>query len=92
MFVGDADMAYPFHTRVAMRPEIARTAFALKHYQDAEGQYPSNLDALVPRYLDAVPIDRLNGKPVGYDLDDEGFVLVTPDPHDYPVPVWQARK
>jgi hypothetical protein len=52
-------------------------AFAgLEIYASDNSQaYPDNLDVLIPRYLDAVPIDPVSGKPIVYEKTEEGFQL-----------------
>lgn len=52
---------------IAMR-RMAATAIAIRLYQlDHEGQRPAALDALVPDYLPAVPVDPYVGdRPIGY--------------------------
>ena len=64
----------------AMRAETERSivicAVALKRYTLRHGSPPASLDALVPEFLSAVPIDYMDGKPIKYRLDAEGsFVL-----------------
>jgi hypothetical protein len=61
-----------------------RTLLAVKAYKLDKGRLPETLDQLVPEYLDAVPIDDFDGKPlrysaakkiiysVGEDLEDNG--------------------
>ncbi len=39
---------------------------AAKAYSDAEGSLPERLEDLVPRYLDALPLDRYDGAPLRY--------------------------
>lgn len=48
---------------VAVRPHllVTRTMLAIELYRAAEGAYPESLEALVPRYLDEVPIDPFGG-------------------------------
>lgn len=47
---------------------MARIAIALTLFHQQHGHYPSELEALVPEYLDAVPLDPLNNaEPFGYD-------------------------
>jgi len=57
--------------RANTRFDLCRVAVALERYKAAEGDYPATLalDALVPAYLEAVPIDLFaNGKPLTYKL------------------------
>lgn len=48
---------------------------ALMLYQRVHGEYPETLDALVPTYLPALPVDRLTGEPVKYLVDEDGPVV-----------------
>ena len=41
-------------------------ALALQRYRLAHGQYPDTLDALIPTYLNELPLDPLNGEPLRY--------------------------
>ena len=53
----------------------AEIAVALRRYRIARGSYPEDLNALVPDYLPAVPIDPFTGKPPVYQRKDAGFTL-----------------
>jgi hypothetical protein len=37
--------------------------------------YPDSLDVLIPRYLDAVPVDPVSGKPIIFEKTEKGFFL-----------------
>ncbi len=50
-------------------------AIALERYRLAKGVYPDTLDALIPAYLDRIPPDRFDGKPLKYRLADGRAVL-----------------
>jgi hypothetical protein len=50
-------------------------AFALAAYRKDNGQYPTKLDELAPKYLAAVPLDVFGGKPLVYKLDGKGYLL-----------------
>lgn len=50
-------------------------AAALAAYRDERRKYPEVIEALVPRYLDAVPLDEFSGKPVIYRKTDAGYIL-----------------
>ena len=52
------------HVRVAL------AALALRAYHSQQKRWPDRLDALVPRYLKAVPIDPCTGEALHYRLDD----------------------
>jgi hypothetical protein len=64
----------------AVRHETMRrltvVAIALKRYELKNHGRPPTLATLIPDYISAVPMDPMNGKPLGYRLDSEfGFVL-----------------
>ena len=52
------------------------TAIALKRYQLRHGALPSDLNALVPEFLSAVPRDPVDGKPLRYRLNPDGTFLL----------------
>ena len=58
--------------------EQALTAIALERHKLANGNYPEQLDALVPAYLDIVPIDPFTGRSISYKLapDDQTAYIV----------------
>ena len=53
----------------------ARAGLAVERYRLAHGRYPETLDALVPEFLDAVPEDPFDGKPLRYQARANGFVV-----------------
>ena len=54
----------------------ALIACALERFRLAHGEYPENLDALVPQFLDTIPHDVIGGQPLHYCRAPEGtFVL-----------------
>jgi len=53
----------------------ARAALAVQRYRLAEGKLPESLGQLVPKYLDSVPTDPFDGRPLRYRLTDPGFVV-----------------
>jgi hypothetical protein len=50
-----------------------RTAIAAERFRLANGHWPEKLDVLVPAYLDAVPLDPIDGKPIRYAIIPEGI-------------------
>jgi len=46
--------------------QATRTILALRAYQLTHGNLPSDLNALVPEFLDAVPVDDFDGQPLRY--------------------------
>ncbi|MCU0918424.1 MAG: type II secretion system protein GspG [Planctomycetes bacterium] len=59
--------------------DLARSALALERYRLANGAPPSALGALVPQYLDAVPLDPFDGHPIRYRLRPSGYILYSAD-------------
>jgi hypothetical protein len=57
------------------RLESARVALAALRYRARHGKLPDKLDALVPGFLDAVPLDAFTAKPLLYRAAAEGFVV-----------------
>jgi len=49
--------------------QATRTILALRAYQLTHGNLPSDLKALVPEYLDSVPVDDFDGQPLRYSPD-----------------------
>jgi hypothetical protein len=58
--------------RVETARQITMTAIALKRCELEHGSYPTNLDALVPKFLSAVPRDPVDGQPLRYRLLPDG--------------------
>lgn len=54
------------------RTEGAMLGLALERYRLATGAYPESLDALVPLYIETMPVDRVNGAPLQYQITDAG--------------------
>ncbi|MBL9135798.1 MAG: CehA/McbA family metallohydrolase [Verrucomicrobiales bacterium] len=67
-----------FETTVAkvFRAETERTLFtteiALRRYLASHGQLPETLEALVPEFLKALPVDPMDGKPIRYRREETG--------------------
>jgi len=57
--------------------QLAVLAGRLRAYKLEKGSYPETLDV-----LGAVPVDPWNGKPIGYQRDGDGFVLISAAPRD----------
>ena len=49
---------------------VAETLLAAQRYQLAHGQYPNQVEELVPEFLPRVPLDPLDGKPLRYKLSN----------------------
>ncbi len=78
-----AAIMLPTLHKIPMRAATAQTAVdettiacALERYRLANGQFPENLDALVPKFISALPHDVISGGPYKYHLTGNGrFVL-----------------
>jgi len=57
------------------RARAMQTAFALERYRLAEDHLPPSLDVLVPTYINAIPDDPFNAKPLKYRLRQPGYVV-----------------
>ena len=57
---------------VETEKNLAITAIALKRYELRHGKPAARLTDLVPEFLAAVPIDRMDGKPLRYHLNADG--------------------
>lgn len=66
--------------RKVMRVEAAKqatvTAIALKRYQLKHGNYPKDLNSLVPEFVSTVPLDPVDGKPLRYRPNNDGTFLL----------------
>jgi hypothetical protein len=75
-------MLYPALERaieLAVRSEaetnMTITILALELYKREKGQYPKNLDGLVPEYLQVIPEDPFTTKPLIYKKDKGKYIL-----------------
>jgi hypothetical protein len=59
--------------RGSVMNQCAITGCALERHRLQKGTYPKTLDALVPDFLPAVPIDPMDGKPIRYAQTDNGL-------------------
>jgi hypothetical protein len=62
-------------TKLMAATEAARVAVALERFRLANGGVAEDLTALVPAYLEAVPKDPFDGKPLRYLRRGEGYVI-----------------
>jgi len=54
--------------RTNVQVAVTRVLLAMKAFKLEKGRLPATLDELVLAYLDAVPLDDFNGKPLRYNL------------------------
>ena len=61
--------------RCSMRTELSYCAFALAAWKADHGDYPDQLNQLMPDYLTIIPIDNHTGQPLIYRRSDTGYRL-----------------
>lgn len=61
------------HFRLAAQSRALIAAIACERFRLSTGHWPKTLDALVPEYLDEVPIDLFDGKPIRFAIIPEGI-------------------
>ena len=64
--------------------EQVRVALALAAYRHDQQRYPKDLDALVPKYIEKLPVDVYHELPLVYRREREGYLLYSfgPDGED----------
>jgi hypothetical protein len=103
-----AKLSLPSYSRVPQKVafaqsevDLAMLACALERYRLAHGQYPEELNALVPAFVTVLPHDIINGEPLKYrrtndgrfilysvgwnEKDDGGVVALNKDKHQDPL-------
>ncbi|MBI5092592.1 MAG: hypothetical protein HZB26_09135 [Candidatus Hydrogenedentes bacterium] len=65
----------------AAQARIAHIAISLELYRSEHGQYPLSLDAIVADNGGAAATDPFSGKPLRYQLTENGFVLYSVGPN-----------
>lgn len=63
------------HTRVAALVRLLTAELAVRCYQSEQGRAPVDMEQLVPKYLQRVPIDPFSDKPVIYRPQGTNWVL-----------------
>jgi hypothetical protein len=71
--------SWTLHMRVLARDRAAQAAVAIERFRLANSHLPEDLAALVPTYMDVVPKDPFDGKPLRYLKRDRGFVVYSVD-------------
>ncbi|HXT39431.1 MAG TPA: hypothetical protein VN887_05360 [Candidatus Angelobacter sp.] len=62
--------------RVQAFLDQAAAASALERFRLVNGQYPENLQALVPRFMKRIPPDVISGNPLQYRRTDAGRIML----------------
>lgn len=72
MFVPAFDRVITVGDRAGLQADAMRAVIALHRFRHDHGAWPDRLESLVPVYLGDVPIDRFDGNPLRYRLDESG--------------------
>jgi hypothetical protein len=75
---GSFDMLPAELRRAARRTadlRCTRTALAVERFRLANAQWPETLDVLVPEYLEAVPLDPFDEKPLRYKIEPDKITV-----------------
>jgi len=67
--IGEIDLRLHAHL------DLAKAALAIERYRLATGSVPNELAELVPAYLDEVPIDPFDARPIRYKRTEPGYLL-----------------
>lgn len=72
-----------FRTMVTSDAQIllARIGLSLSQYHNDHGAYPDSLQALVPEYLDALPLDPFSGSGFVYQREGDAYLLYSIGPN-----------
>jgi hypothetical protein len=80
MLVPALGRVFEVDVTMAARLECARAALTVERYRAAEGGLPEKLEDLVPKYLEAVPTDPFDGKPLRYRRLEKGYMIYSVGP------------
>jgi hypothetical protein len=72
MSLGVFEFAQKTYLRANARAQQTRLACALERFRRAKAAFPEVLEELVPEFMDAIPIDALDGKPLRYRRNADG--------------------
>jgi len=82
MLTPDLSGAITFKCQENVEVGATRVLLAMKAFQLEKGRLPQTLDELVPEYLDAVPLDDFDGKPLRYNREKKVVYSVGEDLKD----------
>ncbi|GEM_PF-4371989 len=68
--------------QMLQRLDLFRLAVALEGYRSRHGHYPQRLAALVPEFLEEVPLDRFTMLALSYRRTEKGYQLSSDGPFD----------
>jgi len=68
-------LAADFVDKANVKHELISIAFALAAYVDEHGEYPEDLDALVPDYIMAIGLDPFSNRTYIYRRTEDGYLV-----------------
>lgn len=68
------------HGDTVAKLRCAGAGLAAERFRLDNGRFPDTVDALVPRYLDAVPIDPFDQQPIRLAVSEDGIVIYSVGP------------
>jgi hypothetical protein len=71
-FLGSYDYTSKSFSKTQNTVDMALLACALESYRLVKGEYPANLNSLVPEYLETIPPDVVNGEPLHFQRTANG--------------------
>ncbi|MBC8352422.1 MAG: hypothetical protein H8E66_10570 [Planctomycetes bacterium] len=69
------DAVFGANARGTGSTHCADTSLAIEMYRRVNGKLPQTLAELVPEFMDIVPIDPMDGDPLRYVVNDDGYML-----------------
>lgn len=92
----DFTRMYEAENRALSVVETTKVGLTVLEYAGATGELPETLAALVPQYIQSIPLDPFDGEPLRYQMTNGGFVVYSvafdrmdnagmPLPNDRPV-------
>jgi hypothetical protein len=69
------NVVFDIDFRARAELDSAMVAIAVERYRLAERRLPESLEQLVPKYLEAVPVDPFDGKPLRYKRLEKGYTI-----------------
>jgi len=74
------ERAYTTEARINVNMKLTQTALALSGIRSKTGEFPPDLQVLVPNSFKEVPTDDFTDKPLSYKQEGNGYYLSSPGP------------
>jgi hypothetical protein len=79
IFLPSLERPFVLNARLTAQIRAARAAMAAERFRLDHGQFPTSLEQLVPSYLDKVPLDPFDRRPLRYRLTGQRAVIYSVD-------------